>query len=250
FALLLGSGIAMQNKWIKRGSQAVAVIAAAALAVIIVILVKVWSLPTPGDISSVLVQHPELYTLSLGHMGDLTLQSFAYLRLPLALAGIAALVGCLGIALYGLDTKRPCFVHAWIMLIFFHAARIGTITFAPYLGSKPLADALENAAKGELIEADAYYAFSSVVFYTNRRALLWNGRVDNLEYGSYAPSAPPVFIDDSDFQKLWFGNDRYYLLTSEKNMSRAQELVGKSSIHIVTQSGGKYLLTNRELPPA
>jgi hypothetical protein len=129
-------------------------------------------------------------------------------------------------------------------------ARIAMSTFDPYLGSKPLADALEKAPQGKLIEADAYYAFSSVFFYTNRRALLWNGRVDNLEYGSYAPSAPHVFIDDSDFQKLWFGNDRYYLLTSEKNMSRAQELVGKSLIHIVTQSGGKYLLTNQELPPA
>ncbi len=47
--------------------------------VIVVILAQVWNLPTPGDISSALTAHPEAYTLSLGHMGDLTLQSFAYL---------------------------------------------------------------------------------------------------------------------------------------------------------------------------
>src|SRR5262249_61031447 len=33
FALLLGSGIAVQNKWVKRGSKAIAVIAAIAVAV-------------------------------------------------------------------------------------------------------------------------------------------------------------------------------------------------------------------------
>jgi len=109
---------------------------------------------------------------------------------------------------------------------------------------------LIKAPRGNLIEADAYYAFSSVFFYTDRRALLWNGRVDNLEYGSYAPDAPHVFIDDADFQKLWLSNERYYLLTTEKNVSRAQELVGKSSVYIVTESGGKYLLTNQGLPPA
>src|SRR3989442_7546680 len=44
---------------------------------------------------------------------------------------------------------------------------------------------------------------SSVVFYTNRKALLLNGRVDNLVYGSSAPGAPPVFLVDSDLVRLW-----------------------------------------------
>jgi len=34
----------------------------------------------------------EMYTLSMGHMDDLTLSSFAYLRLPLIVAGIAAVI--------------------------------------------------------------------------------------------------------------------------------------------------------------
>ena len=84
-----------------------------------------------------------------------------------------------------------------MMLIFFHAARLSMITFNPYLGSKPLAEALMQAPPGKLIEADAYYAFSSVFFYANRQALLWNGRRENLEYGSYAPGAPAVFIGDT-----------------------------------------------------
>ena len=50
-------------------------------------------LPAPGDIASALTQNPDVYTLSLGHMTDLTLQAFAYLRLPLAVAGVAFVVG-------------------------------------------------------------------------------------------------------------------------------------------------------------
>ena len=53
-------------------------------------------LPAPGDISAALTQNPDVYTLSLGHMTDLTLRSFAYLRLPLAVAGVAFLVGAVG----------------------------------------------------------------------------------------------------------------------------------------------------------
>ena len=250
FALLLGSAMCTRSTWVRLGTKAIAGVAAAAFAVIAAILWNVRSLPAPGDISSALAKHPEMYTFSLGHMGDLTLQSFAYLRLPLVLAGIAALAGAIGIFRYRNHKHRPFFAAALMMLVFFHAARVAMIAFDPYLGSKPLADALIGVPRGNLIEADAYYAFSSVFFYTDRRALLWNDKVDNLEYNSYTPNVPKVFIDDTDFQKLWLSNERYYLLTTEKNVSRAQELVGKSSIHIVTESGGKYLLTNQELPPA
>ena len=44
-------------------------------------------LPAPGDISSALSRNPGAYTLSLGHMEDLTLNSFAYLRSPLLAGG-------------------------------------------------------------------------------------------------------------------------------------------------------------------
>ena len=70
-------------------------IATLALAAIGFILSQVWNLPAPGDISRALTQHPEAYTLSLGHMGDLTMASFAYLRTPLMLAGLGFLVGAI-----------------------------------------------------------------------------------------------------------------------------------------------------------
>jgi 4-amino-4-deoxy-L-arabinose transferase-like glycosyltransferase len=244
FALLLGCAIHTGGVWIRRGTKAVIAVASVAVAVIAAILWHVWALPTPGDISTALVQHPELYTLSLGHMGDLTLQSFAYLRLPLALAGAAALLGVAGMVLYRNHKRLPFFAAALMMVVFFHAARIAMVAFDPYLGSRPLADALMKAPPGKLIEANAYYAFSSVFFYTNQRALLWNGRVGNLEYGSYAPGAPDVFIDDTKLQQLWRSPDRYYLLAYDNDMPRLQQLVGVS-VYLVSSSGGKCLLTNQ-----
>jgi len=177
-------------------------------------------------------------------MGDLTLQSFAYLRLPLALAAAAALLGVVGMVLYRNHKRLPFFAAALMMVVFFHAARIAMVAFDPYLGSKPLADALMKAPPGKLIEANAYYAFSSVFFYTNQRALLWNGRVGNLEYGSYAPGAPDVFIDDTKLQQLWRSPDRHYLLAYQNDIPRVQQLVGVS-VYLVSSSGGKCLLTNQ-----
>jgi len=245
-ALLLGAAMSRGGVWIQRGTRGLLIIAAVATIVISTILWLVRAIPTPGDISSALTQHPELYTLSLGHMGDLTLRSFAYLRLELALAGVATMVGTIGLFIYRHQNRNAFFATAFMMLIFFHAARLAMITFNPYLGSKPLADALMKAPPGKLIEADAYYAFSSVFFYTQRTALLWNGRVDNLEYGSYAPGVPDVFIDDAKFQKLWHSPERYYLLARTDDLPRIRELVGESAFHTVGASGGKCLLTNTQ----
>jgi hypothetical protein len=108
-----------------------------------------------------------------------------------------------------------------------------------------LAEALLDAPPGQWIADDQYYTFSSVFFYTNRKALLLNGRVNNLEYGSYAPDAPTdVFIDDDGFRQRWKSNARYYLTAEAPRMARFERLVGKESLHIAAWSGGKFLVTN------
>src|SRR6202035_3012146 len=162
-------------------------------------------------ISTALTQNPEMYTLSLGHMSDLTFHSFAYLRPPLAIAGCGLLIGIIATA----RNRRTAVVVgglALMMIVFIQAARLALVAFDPYLSSKPLADALSRSEPGVLVEGDAYYAFSSVFFYTNKTALLWNGRSNNLEYGSYAPKAAQVFIDDGALKTLWSGDQRAYLI--------------------------------------
>jgi hypothetical protein len=218
----------------------VSAIAAACAIAVAFILIQVWKLPAPGDIASALTQNPDAYTLSLGHMEDLTLASFAYLRTPLMIAGVAFVIGASG----ALWRQRAQFAFVAMMVLFVHAARIALVTFDPYLSSRPLAEALLKAPPGTLIEDNAYYTFSSVFFYTNRTALLLNGRKQNLEYGSNAPDAPHVFIDDADFGKLWQRPERYYLLVEGPSLPRIQKLAAKPSLHVVAASGGKFLLTN------
>ena len=94
-------------------------------------------------------------------------------------------------------------------------------------------------------QADAYYAFSLVFFYTNQTALLLNGRRDNLEYGSYAPGAPQVFINDEQFKALWSQPTRWYLLVYGSDMPRLARIVPR--LHIVARNADNYLLTNLAL---
>jgi len=139
---------------------------------------------------------------------------------------------------------RAFFALAVMMVLFFHASRQALVVFDPYLSSRPLAEALLRAPKGRLIIDGPYYPFSSIMFYTNRDALLLNGRVNNLEYGSYAPDAPRIFIDDSQLIALWSGTMRCYLVTDSKQFPRLSSLVGRENLHQVAESGGKLVLTN------
>ncbi len=241
-ALLLGSAMAMEGKWIKRGTRALGVVTACAAIAAIVILVLVRNVPAPGDIAGALSRHPKIYTLSMGHMEDLTLQSFAYLRLPLAVAAVAFLVGAIG-ALWA--RPRMAFITAALMMVlFFHAARLALVVFDPYLSSRPLAEALLKSPDGTLIVDHHYYTFSSVFFYTDRPALMLNGRWNTMEYGSYEPGAPHVFIDDPEFAKLWLEPERYYVVAQQSAVPRLEGLVGSPQLNLVAESGGKVLLTN------
>jgi hypothetical protein len=201
-------------------------------------------LPTPGDISAALNEQPQQnYTLSMAHMADLTFRAFAYLRVPLAVAALAAAVGAFGALRF--QGRKAFLSLALMMAIFFQAARLALITFNPYLGSRPLAEALLASPPGKLIVDDQYYTFSSVVFYSNRPALLLNGRVNNLEYGSYAPGAPKVFIGDADFTRLWRSRERYYVVAEKKPAQRLRALVDGATWNVVKEAGGKMLITNR-----
>jgi len=246
-AILIGAALTEPRAagWVRRGQIVLAAIATAAALAIAFILSQVWNLPAPGDISQALVtQEVTAYTLSLGHMGDLTLASFAYLRAPLILAGIAFLIGA--ITAY----KRSIAGAVVMMVLFIHAARMALVTFDPYLSSRPLAEALNRAPHGKLILDNQYYTFSSVVFYAEayhgERLLLLNGRVNNLEYGSYAPNAPQdVFIDDAGFQNLWQSPGLYYICVEAPQVSRLEKLVGKPALHELIASGGKYVFSNQ-----
>lgn len=250
-ALLIGFVLDKKEELPRFGLWIITSICLAAIPVILFILYLIRNVQISGDISNALTKSDdvyEVYTRALGHFGDLTLSSFAYLRFPLTMALISAL---LGITILYFSKKMhdfTCILIAVMMLIFFQAAQQALIVFEPYLGSRPLAEALQKSPPGKLIVDNQYYIFSSVFFYCNpKEALLLNGRVNNLEYGSYAPNAPDVFIDDTEFREIWIKSERYYLLIEKTSLNRFQKLLGVETFYKVHEAGGKLLLTNQEL---
>lgn len=241
-ALLLGSAMAAGGNWIRYGTRVLCGVCIVAAGAVLTLYFLAWNLPTPGDISAALSPHPGAYKLSLGHMEDLTIASFAYLRLPLLLAAIAFLVGAAGA--FRATGQRAFLALSLMAILFFQAARIAMAAFDPYLSSRPLAEALLHAPSGKLIVDHHYYNFSSIFFYTNRDALLLNGRFNNLVYGSYAPGAPNVFIDDEQWKTLWVEPGRCYLVITENAAERLKKIIDPKLLIVVAQSGGKLLLTN------
>jgi 4-amino-4-deoxy-L-arabinose transferase-like glycosyltransferase len=245
FALLLGSAMATDEPWVRRGTRTLTVLSAAACLAAISILIAVRHVPNPGDISAALSRHPKVYSLSLGHMEDLTLDSFAYLRAPLALAASAFGIGALGT----LRRKGTAayLAAAAMMIVFFQGAQLALIRFDPLLSSRELATAIIKAPPGGVIVDHHYYTFSSVAFYTGQPEILLNGRWNNFEYGSNAPGAPDVFIDDTKLAALWAQPRHYYLVAQADQLPRFTRILGTDGFHILKTSGGKILLTNRPL---
>jgi 4-amino-4-deoxy-L-arabinose transferase-like glycosyltransferase len=244
-ALLLGSAMTLEGASVRRATRVISVIAGCAALAAIAIFIYIRNVPAPGDISQALTRNPNAYSLSMGHMQDLTLQSFAYLRGPLIVAGVAFLIGALGTMR---ATGQKAFLAAALMMVvLFHAARLALVVFDPYMSSRPLAEALLKSPDGTLIVDHHYYTFSSIFFYANHSALLLNGRWNNLEYGAYAPGAPDVFIDDAEFKKLWLEPQRFYVAATDEEVRRLEGLVGQSQLAVVAESGGKFLFTNHPL---
>jgi 4-amino-4-deoxy-L-arabinose transferase-like glycosyltransferase len=245
-ALLIGSAMDVGGKWIQWGTRALSLLSAVVGLVVIAILISVRHVPAQGDISAALSRHPQVYSLSLGHMEDLTLASFAYLRAPLAIAGLAFLLGAFG-TIKG--TGKPAYLSvALMMVVFFQGARLAMARFDPLLSSREMAERILQGAPGQIIVDHHYYTFSSIAFYTGRSELLLNGRWNNFEYGSNAPDAPNAYISDAGLKSLWSQpQQRYYLIARAEELPRFDNLLGRENIGIMDESGGKVLLTNNPI---
>ena len=245
-ALLLGSAMAEEGSWVRGGTRALSMVCFLAGFACFALLLAVRHVPTPGDITAALSVHPNAYKLSLGHMEDLTLDSFAYLRVPLAMAGVGFLFGAMGTlpAISRRHLLRAYLASALMMVIFFQAARLAMVKFDPLLSSREIANSILRDPPGQIILDHSYWWFSSIPFYTGQPVLLLNGRWNNLEYGSNAPNTPDVFIDDAKLQAFWSQPQRYYLVARSGQLPRFIGLLGQNRIEIIGRSGGKMLMTN------
>ncbi len=206
--------------------------------------------PTPAkgaDLVSVLVAHPEMYTLSMGHIGDFTGRAMGFFRGPLAALCAAMLVA--GPVSHGLrargkqTTANLALAAASVaVLLCVHA---GLSRFYPIIGSEPLARAINGSLQtGDRVLLDGEYTLGSGLnFYTGRQVSVVDGRVNGLWYGSHWPDAPDIFVSNEGLHGLWSGSGRLFLLTP--NATRAADLGRYGPVYALAAAGGKTVLTNR-----
>ncbi len=242
-AILLGAAMSDGRKWMRVAVRAGAAVFLLTTLLIGGILMRVWAMPTPGDIYNAVAQHPALYTLSLGHMADLTIPAFAYLRTPLALAGAAFLLG--GAAVLLLKLERAYLAIAVTLVLFFQAARLALVVFDPYLSSYAIAQNLNQLPAGTLIICGKYNPLSSVFFYSTDRALQNESDLDILEYGSMAPGARKIAVSDKEMKRLWKGAGLTFLLAKAPRLQHIENVLGSLPAILVLRSGDKYLFANR-----
>ena len=135
---------------------------------------------------------------------------------------------------------------ALMMCVFIECAHVALGVFAPVLGSKPLAMAIQRELQpSDQIVCDGEYAnASSVNFYTGRQMLIFNGRINGLWYGSLFPDAAPIFIEDAQLRACGPDANRIYFVTGGDDRRAYLEKLGPT--YELAKSGGKFVFTNRD----
>jgi hypothetical protein len=104
---------------------------------------------------------------------------------------------------------------------------------------------LQITASDTLALYGEFDAMSGVAFYTDRQLLLWNGRYNNLEAGSYYPDAPHIFLSDPDFLDLWKGPKRVILFVPSEQRAAAAQRLPATGTFLIDENGGKAVYANR-----
>jgi 4-amino-4-deoxy-L-arabinose transferase-like glycosyltransferase len=204
--------------------------------------------PAPNlELFDLLNKNPNLYALSLGHMLDLSGEAMGFFRGPLIGTCLAFLFGTLLNWFFRRRGKIRAANWALIAMIvvFIECAHISLGVFYPILGSEQFAVALKPRLQpGDKIFMDGEYAnASSVRFYTGEQIYILNGRVNGLWYGSLFPDSPPIFFDDAQFDHLWGGPTRIYLIT--RNEKKRESLVSVAPVYQITKSADRFIFSNR-----
>jgi 4-amino-4-deoxy-L-arabinose transferase-like glycosyltransferase len=238
----------------QRASVALVVIGALGFAAAMTMLALTHRFPPGSDIGTVLVSHPGEYKLSLGHMQDLTIESFGLFRTPLLLVGLALLFGT---ASNWLLRRRGAVTGANLSLVammiaLLYCVHIGFVIFSPELTSKTMAQQIRDILQpGDTIVINGKYERGSTLnYYTGQQVYVLNGRDGNLWFGSFFPGAPDVFLDDASFARSWSGRSRVFFFTEDYMKDAALSGIDPTSVHLFAQQGGKFVLTNREIVPA
>lgn len=237
----------------QRASTALLVIGVLGFAAAMTMLALTHPFPPGSDIGTVLISHPGEYKLSLGHMQDLTLQSFGLFRTPLLLIGFGLLFGTAANWIY---RRRGTLLAANLslaamMIVVLYCVHLGFVTFSPELTSKSMALQIRDQLQpGDTIVINGNYEHGSTLnYYTGRQVYVLNGRDGNLWFGSFFPGAPDVFLDDDSFARLWSGTNRVFFFTEDYMKNAALHDIDPSNVFVFATQGGKSVLTNRQVTP-
>lgn len=251
--LLIAGAVAEEEElgrsvWLNATTVITAVISMLAAVVLIFGLWNSRHLPYVSDIGS-LLNGPNLAneTLSMGHMLNLTGQSFAALRLPAALAAVALAIGP-ALAVW-LRRRGKQYASTWTIAVttglFLVAAQMALVRFDPFLGSKTMAAqiaAVEKPGDRVMIYGDQAFG-SSLLFYLKQPIELVNGRTTSMWFGSTYPDAPPIFLDDDDLLRAWSSSTRVFLFVPEYQRSRVDTLLTGPK-YVVSELSGKVVYSN------
>lgn len=206
------------------------------------------SVDSPNLGTTLQQQTPESYRLSMAHALEITSATFAFLRAPALLSGVALLAG-FPLAYWFVAKRqyvRSMLSIALSMSIFFGAANLAYSRFNSELSSSSVAQVINQRIKPEeiLIIYGEFDASSSIAFYTGRQVYIYNGRYNNLERGSKLPGAPKIFLEDAQFAELWQGEQQIYLFVPQQFSTVAQEKLVGLQWCLISESSGKLLITN------
>jgi hypothetical protein len=138
---------------------------------------------------------------------------------------------------------------AFTSAVFLIAAHIALVRFEPMLSSRAMADTINHVNKSgdaTLILYGDVADGSSLLFYTRRPALLVNGRVSSVLWGSNYPDAPRVLISDADLLALWGTGPRRFLFVPGDVRAHVAALLG-SRAYLLQELSDKALFTDRPL---
>jgi 4-amino-4-deoxy-L-arabinose transferase-like glycosyltransferase len=243
------------NTGLRRAGRSMAIvlliIGVVGFAAAIAVLAKTHSFPPGTDVGAVLTPHPGAYKLSLGHMGDLTLESFGLFRRPLWLVGFALLIGtCLNwIFRRRGNTFAENLAIAGMMVVVLFCVHDGLVIFSPELSSKRIAMEIQHAYRpGDTIVINGKYEWGSTLnYYTGIQLHVLNGRDGNLWFGSFFPGAPQIFEDNASFARLWNGPTRVFLFSEDFLIDQAFADIDRNKVFVFARQGGKVVLTNRPI---
>jgi hypothetical protein len=183
----------------------------------------------------------------MGHMLDLTGESFAALRLPAIMAAIVLLIG--PAFAFWLRRRGAQFAATWAtaatMTLFLIAAHIALVRFDPFLGSRVMARQIAP----ELLPTDRVMIYgdqsfgSSLLFYLRRPIELVNGNTTSMWWGSTYPDAPHIFLNDEDLLRAWNSPQRVFLFIPEHQRAKVEALL-PGPLHVVSEASGKVIVTN------